>query len=308
MTDSPKARSGIVNIRKQFRKTKLCSYYLAGRCTFGTQCFYAHNPEDIQDAPDLKKTKLCIAWQDGTCANGSTCGFAHGAKELRSTEAVYKTVQCQWYSTGHCSLGSSCRYAHGDVEDRSKLTNADESSKKKKKKSKSKDKKPELPLSGESTSSSMPATVPAGAHYDPVAAAVQSEFLRSMESLKGNGDMLQQIVNLCSRLQLKPEDLPPPPPGLPSPFQAGADTRYSKVRDSPKPGAQGLSTPSTVASTAASPHFSPLDLGSSYAAVAASPMQHHNGVPLVNFAFPRLAENDYPQFQLPFFVMPHPAA
>jgi hypothetical protein len=95
---------------------------------------------------------------------------------------------------------------------------------------------------------------------------------------------------------------------LPSPFQAGADTRYSKVRDSPKPGAQGLSTPSTVASTAASPHFSPLDLGSSYAAVAASPMQHHNGVPLVNFAFPRLAENDYPQFQLPFFVMPHPAA
>jgi hypothetical protein len=37
-------------------------------------------------------------------------------------------------------------------------------------------------------------------------------------------------------------------------------------------------------------------------------MQHHNGVPLVNFAFPRLAENDYPQFQLPFFVMPHPAA
>jgi len=187
----------------------------------------------------------------------------------------------------------------------------DESSKKKKKKSKGKDKKPELPLSGESTSSSMPATMPAGAHFDPVAAAVQSEFLRSMESLKGNGDMLQQIVNLCSRLQLKPEDLPPPPPGLPSPFQPGADARhYGKVRDSPKPGAtlQGLSTPSTVASTAASPHFSPLDLGSSFA-VAASPMQQQHGVPLVNFAFPRLAENDFQQFQLPLFVglAPHPA-
>jgi hypothetical protein len=299
MTDSPKARSGIVNIRKQFRKTKLCSYYLAGRCTFGSQCFYAHNPEDIQHAPDLKKTKLCIAWQDGTCNNGADCCFAHGAKELRSTDAVYKTVQCQWYSTGHCSLGNSCRYAHGDIDDRSKLATAtDESSKKKKKKSKSKDKKPELPVAECQPCAPMqPTAVP----YDPVAAAVQSEFLRSMESLKGNGDMLQQIVHLCSRLQLKPEDLPPPPPGLPSPIAFRADA-HGKV-SSPKPGAiyEGLSTPSTVASTAASPHFSPLDLGASFA-VAGSPMHNAAGVPLVNFAFPRLAENDFQQFQLPYFV------
>jgi hypothetical protein len=284
-----------VNIRKQFRKTKLCSYYLAGRCTFGSQCFYAHNPEDIQHAPDLKKTKLCIAWQDGTCSNGADCTFAHGAKELRSTDAVYKTVQCQWYSTGHCSLGSSCRYAHGETDDRSKVNQADESSKKKKKKSKGKDKKPELPLSNDGA---MPVCPPCQPVMDPVAAAVQSEFLRSMESLKGNGDMLQQIVNLCSRLQLKPEDLPPPPPGLPSPFRAPADA-HGKA--SPKQGVEGLSTPSTIASTAASPHFSPLDLGSSFA--VASPM-HHAGMPLVNFAsFPRLGENDqFQQFQLPLFV------
>jgi hypothetical protein len=285
-----------VNIRKQFRKTKLCSYYLAGRCTFGSQCFYAHNPEDIQDAPDLKKTKLCIAWQDGTCANGADCGFAHGAKELRSTEAVYKTVQCQWYSTGHCSLGNSCRYAHGDTEDRSK-NNADESSKKKKKKSKGKDKKPELPVTGPVC---MPVQTPVvAAPFDPVAAAVQSEFLRSMESLKGNGDMLQQIVNLCSRIQLKPEEMPPPPPGLPSPFRAN-DVYYGKPT-TPKPGAtpEGLSTPSTIASTAASPHFAPLDLGSSFA-VAGSPL--HQGMPLAHFAFPRVGENDFQQFQLPLFV------
>merc|ERR1719465_349044 len=131
------------------------------------------------------------------------------------------------------------------------------------------------------------------APYDPVAAAVQSEFLRSMESLKGNGDMLQQIVNLCNRLQLKPEDLPPPPPGLPSPFRTPADA-YGKA--SPKAGAypEGLSTPSTVASTAASPHFSPLDLGSSFA--VAAPVQQ-TGVPLAHFAFPRLGENDFQQFQ-----------
>jgi hypothetical protein len=305
MSDSPKARSGIVNIRKQFRKTKLCSYYLAGRCTFGTQCFYAHNPEDVQHAPDLKKTKLCIAWQDGTCSNGANCGFAHGAKELRSTTAVYKTVQCQWYSTGHCSLGSSCRYAHGDQDDRSKL-NADESSKKKKKKSKSK--KPELPVSTEAaSSSSMPMPIPMAAvpTFDPVAAAVQSEFLRSMDSLKGNGDMLQQIVNLCTRLQLTPEDLPPPPPGLPSPFRVPAD---APGKATPKSGPLGLSTPSTIASTAASPQFMPLDLGTSFA--AASP--HGGGVPLNHLAFPRLADPNELQFQhlqLPLFVglAPHPA-
>jgi len=296
MSDSPKARSGIVNIRKQFRKTKLCSYYLAGRCTFGSQCFYAHNPEDVQSAPDLKKTKLCIAWQDGNCPNGADCGFAHGAKELRSTTAVYKTVQCQWFSTGHCSLGSSCRYAHGEVDDRSKLTTADESSKKKKKNKKSgKDKKPELPVAAPE-----PTCRPCGPAmppFDPVSAAVQSEFLRSMESLKGNGDVLQQIVNLCTRLQLTPEDLPPPP-GLPSPFRVPADAQR---KASPKQGAtEGLSTPSTVASTVGSPQFSPLDLGSSFA-VAGSPM-HSAGLPLNHFAFQRFGDNELQHLQLPLFV------
>jgi hypothetical protein len=221
---------------------------------------------------------------------------------------VYKTVQCQWFSTGHCSLGSSCRYAHGDEDDRSKLNNsADESSKKKKKK-KGKDKKPELPLATEAVcppcQPSLPMQLPvAQAPFDPVAVAVQSEFLRSMESLKGNGDVLQHIVNLCTRLQLRPEDLPPPPPGLPSPHLAAA-----RGKATPKPGAipEGLSTPSTIASTAASPQFSPLDLGNSFA-MAGTPV--HQGIPLNTFAFPRMGETEIPHFQLPLFVglAPHPA-
>merc|ERR1719453_2229685 len=147
------------------------------------------------------------------------------------------------------------------------------------------------------SSSSMPVCPPCHPvpTFDPVAAAVQSEFLRGMESLKGNGDVLQQIVNLCTRLQLTPEDLPPPP-GLPSPFRVPADA-YGKA--SPKPGAipEGLSTPSTIASTAGSPTFSPLDLGGSFA-IAASPVQHQ-GVPLNHFAFPRMANNnEIPHFQL----------
>jgi hypothetical protein len=68
---------------------------------------------------------------------------------------------------------------------------------------------------------------------------------------------------------------------------------------------EGLSTPSTIASTAASPHFSPLDLGTSFA-VAGSPV--HQGVPLNHFAFPRMDQNDLQHFQLPYFVglAPHP--
>lgn len=241
-TSTPKARAGVVNIRKQFRKTKLCSYHLAGRCTFGAQCFYAHNPEDIQSAPDLKKTKLCTAWQEGTCERGATCEYAHGAKELRSTNAVYKTVQCQWYMAGHCSLGQSCRYAHG-VEDDHNVPNEEEGPKRKRNKKK-KEKKdsngPPLPLE------QLP---------------INSQFCQftGFESFKGQEEILQQIVSLCS--QLEREEVPHLGlnPFLPTPMLDPASLDSSPSARSSK-GYPGSYTPSTVASTTASPHFMPVDL------------------------------------------------
>jgi len=228
---STKSRVGVVNIRKQFRKTKMCSYHQAGRCTFGAQCFYAHNSEELNDAPNLRKTKLCTAWQEGTCSKAD-CQFAHGAKDLRSTDAVYKTVQCQWFATGHCSLGGACRYAHGVEEDRSEaicpVATPLEGTKKKKQK-KNKDKK-------------VKAVEEPGIPLGPL----NPEFLRGLE---GNTDILTQIVALCSQISADPRAAPP---GLAmSPLLVPAD---AEGKFSPPP---GLATPSTIASTNPSPLYLP---------------------------------------------------
>jgi hypothetical protein len=224
---SSKSRVGVVNIRKQFRKTKMCSYHQAGRCTFGAQCFYAHTPEEMESAPDLKKTKLCTAWQEGTCSK-SDCQFAHGAKELRSTTAVYKTVQCQWFGTGHCSLGAACRYAHGDVEDRSAaLPQEGKKKKKKSKKAQPKNDMAAFPFPG-----------------------LNTEFMRNLDGQQK--DILTQIVALCS--QINADGLPRPPPGLELPVNPMLfpEEKFSGVH-------AGLATPSTIASTNPSPLFLPTD-------------------------------------------------
>jgi len=231
---SSKSRVGVVNIRKQFRKTKMCSYNVAGRCTFGAQCFYAHSAAELETAPDLRKTKLCTAWQENGCSKAD-CQFAHGAKELRSTTAVYKTVQCQWFGTGHCSLGNACRYAHGETEDRSTGV-PPETTKKKKKKAK-KDAKEE--------------TMPAF----PFAGAFNPEFMRNLDGQQQ--DILTQIVALCSQIN-HTDGLPRPPPGLElplSPMMFPGDEKF----------AQGMATPSTMA-PASNPSLnpSPLYLPSDY--------------------------------------------
>jgi hypothetical protein len=236
---STKNRVGVVNIRKQFRKTKMCSYHQAGRCTFGAQCFYAHTPDELSDAPDLRKTKLCTAWQEGTCSKAD-CQFAHGAKDLRSTSAVYKTVQCQWFATGHCSLGMACRYAHGVQEDRSEATciPCPQEGTKKKKQKKNKDKKEKAEVAPQ---------IPIG--------PLNPEFLRGLE---GNSDILSQIVALCSQISADPRAAPPP--GLMmSPLLVPAD---AEGKFSPPP---GLATPTTIASTNPSPLYLPTNPYSAFA-------------------------------------------
>jgi hypothetical protein len=264
---SSKTRAGVVNIRKQFRKTKMCSYHLAGRCTFGAQCFYAHSAEELNDAPDLKKTKLCTAWQEGSCTKAD-CGFAHGAKELRSTSAVYKTVQCQWFATGHCSLGNACRYAHGTDEDRSTTVAPETTKKKKNKKGKgAKDKalvEPvEFPLAA--------------------AAALNAEFMRNLDGQQK--DILTEIVKLCSQINSADGTVPRPPPGLEMPI---APSPLFMPTDADGKFRPGFATPSTIASTNVSPLFLPT--ADQYSA-AFSPLffpqgDHANMSPMRDMALP----------------------
>jgi len=67
-----------------FSKTKMCKFHRAGKCAKGRQCPWAHDPSELQVAPDLRRTKLCkelIA--KGHCTNAK-CTFAHSQEECRT--------------------------------------------------------------------------------------------------------------------------------------------------------------------------------------------------------------------------------
>lgn len=87
MTSSPARTSD----NTQFRKTKICQFFAAGKCRYGQGCAFAHGDVDLEASPDLTKTSLCVAWQTGTCRCSATqCAFAHGHKDLRRVQAAIK--------------------------------------------------------------------------------------------------------------------------------------------------------------------------------------------------------------------------
>mmetsp|Transcript_49328 Transcript_49328/g.107406 ORF Transcript_49328/g.107406 Transcript_49328/m.107406 type:complete len:222 (+) Transcript_49328:59-724(+) len=66
----------------RFFKTKLCTFYQAGRCSRGNRCTFAHAEESLKDRPDLRCTKPCREFfTRGTCKKGDACTFAHWRKE-----------------------------------------------------------------------------------------------------------------------------------------------------------------------------------------------------------------------------------
>lgn len=99
---------------KWLRKTKLCVYALQGKCTLGSNCSFAHDAVEVQDAPNLFKTQLCDAFTKGECSN-ENCSFAHGEEELR-VSPNFKNKLCMWFDRGKCRNGDQCGFAHGDDE------------------------------------------------------------------------------------------------------------------------------------------------------------------------------------------------
>jgi len=68
------------------KKTKICSFFLADRCSRGMDCKFAHGGEELEVVPDLTKTSICLAWKVGTCQeSASQCRFAHGKHDLRAS-------------------------------------------------------------------------------------------------------------------------------------------------------------------------------------------------------------------------------
>mmetsp|Transcript_59574 Transcript_59574/g.141754 ORF Transcript_59574/g.141754 Transcript_59574/m.141754 type:complete len:391 (+) Transcript_59574:121-1293(+) len=98
-------------VTKQLTKTKMCAFYLRGKCASQT-CRYAHSFTELKAAPNLQKTKLCKAYMQGECSD-ENCTFAHGEGDLRVTEGIYKTQMCNFWERGYCKKGERCNHAHG---------------------------------------------------------------------------------------------------------------------------------------------------------------------------------------------------
>mmetsp|Transcript_16578 Transcript_16578/g.31319 ORF Transcript_16578/g.31319 Transcript_16578/m.31319 type:complete len:288 (+) Transcript_16578:64-927(+) len=85
-TEAPLTKEKQTLFVGQFRKTKMCRFHETGRCRYGDQCPFAHDPSELEELPDLRKTSICKNWQQGCCAfSAEQCSFAHGKEELRKT-------------------------------------------------------------------------------------------------------------------------------------------------------------------------------------------------------------------------------
>lgn len=101
----------------QFRKSRMCRFFVRGECTKGEQCMFAHGLSEIRCAPDLRKTSLCPDWQSGRCPlTAEECLRAHGPEDLRGTPAYLRTSLCKQFLKGKCHAGAACRHAHSEGE------------------------------------------------------------------------------------------------------------------------------------------------------------------------------------------------
>lgn len=95
---------------KDLQKTRMCIYFLEGKCGFGSSCTFAHSSNEVKSVPDLTKTQLCTKFAEGKCTD-KNCTYAHGEAELRDPPNFKKKI-CKWHMKGKCRNGTSCGFAH----------------------------------------------------------------------------------------------------------------------------------------------------------------------------------------------------
>jgi hypothetical protein len=70
-------------VQTALEKTRMCLYFLQGRCKY-TDCSFAHSHDELKQAPsNLRKTKMCELFLAGCCPNETECNFAHSMEELK---------------------------------------------------------------------------------------------------------------------------------------------------------------------------------------------------------------------------------
>ena len=119
MNSEMRARSNSANIPSTtahaqvpaaLEKTRMCVYFLQGRCKYD-DCSFAHSVHELKQAPsNLRKTKICDLFMMGHCTDAH-CNFAHSTEELkvkskRSASSTGASLLATHGSASSPSLGS----------------------------------------------------------------------------------------------------------------------------------------------------------------------------------------------------------
>ncbi|KAF4675324.1 hypothetical protein FOL47_007942 [Perkinsus chesapeaki] len=102
----PTNRNNAERLRKRY-KVRMCIYYLAGGCTEGENCTFAHSPEELANP----KTVMCPS---GARCTDRNCPFAHDKSELVVGHQRVIQQMCKYIGPGFrgCNAGDCCRFAH----------------------------------------------------------------------------------------------------------------------------------------------------------------------------------------------------
>jgi hypothetical protein len=102
--------------------SKLCTYYMRGACTRGSECRYSHKTDTIpqcalqKSCKDIEKgcqyrhdaaTIPCKYYLQGKCTKGAECLYKHDGATM---------PPCKYYLQGKCTKGAECRYRHPPAE------------------------------------------------------------------------------------------------------------------------------------------------------------------------------------------------
>eukprot|EP00933_Yihiella_yeosuensis_P074593 TRINITY_DN8355_c0_g1_i5.p1 TRINITY_DN8355_c0_g1~~TRINITY_DN8355_c0_g1_i5.p1 ORF type:complete len:368 (+),score=77.73 TRINITY_DN8355_c0_g1_i5:76-1179(+) len=123
-------------------KTKMCNFFLEGRCTKGDDCTFAHDESELAAAPPRSAPKGAEKGKGGKGSsfkgtgkvgtnnnpygiiipsmekdNGAATGaYVDAARKSDSRPSNYKSVLCTHFENGDCRRGEACSFAHGEEE------------------------------------------------------------------------------------------------------------------------------------------------------------------------------------------------
>jgi len=86
--DSPEPPPAKKRLAQFLKNTEMCKHYQRGYCRFADKCSYAHETDELITRPDFAKTRVCAYFLAGRCVNDN-CPFAHDEEEKHQSRVKH---------------------------------------------------------------------------------------------------------------------------------------------------------------------------------------------------------------------------